>query len=128
RVVTGTPVIDTGRDRQALDSKLLGQRPMFSAFTHDGVIWPGGARERVDAVIFATGYRPHLPYLGPLGALDTSGLPRHRHGISRVQPGLEFLGLEFQRTFSSNMLRGVHRDVDFVVRTLAQQLRRVAVG
>jgi len=128
RVVTGTPVIDTGRYQQALHSELLGQRPMFSAFTRDGVVWPDGARERVDAVIFATGYRPHLPYLDSLGALDADGGPRHRHGISSVQPGLGFLGLEFQRTFSSNTLRGVHRDAGFVVGALAQQLRRVAVG
>ena len=128
RVVTGTPVIDNGRYRQALHSKSPGQRPMFSAFTRDGVVWPDGGRERVDAVIFATGYRPHLPYLHSLAALDADGHPRHRHGISTVQPGLGFLGLEFQRTFSSNTLRGVHRDAGFVVGTLAQQQRRVAVG
>lgn len=128
RVVTGTPVIDTGRYQQALRSGNLDQRRMFSAFTGDGVVWPDGSQERVDAVIFATGYRPHLPYLGPLGALDAGGGPRHRHGISTVQPGLGFLGLEFQRTFSSNTLRGVHRDAGFVVGALAQQLRKVAVG
>ena len=128
RVVTGTPVIDTGRYEEALHSELLGQGPMFSAFTSDGVVWADGTEERVDAVIFATGYRPHLPYLGSLGALDADGGPRHRHGISTVQPGLGFLGLEFQRTFSSNTLRGVHRDAGFVVGALAQQLRKVAVG
>jgi len=127
RVVTGTPVIDTGRYQHALHSKLLGQRPMFAAFTPDGVVWPDGSQERIDAVIFATGYRPYLPYLDSLGALDASGLPRHQHGISRVQPGLGFLGLEFQRTFSSNTLRGVHRDAGFVVDALAQP-RRAAVG
>lgn len=128
RFVTGTPVIDTGRYQQALHSGQLNQRPMFTAFTRDGVAWPDGTRERVDAVIFATGYRPHLPYLSSLGALDADGAPRHRQGLSTVQPGLGFLGLEFQRTFSSNTLRGVHRDAHFVVGALARQRRRLAVG
>ncbi|WP_147918259.1 flavin-containing monooxygenase [Ruania zhangjianzhongii] len=128
RFVTGTPVIDAGRYQQALHCGQLDQRRMFTAFTRDGVVWPDGTPERVDAVIFATGYRPHLPYLGSLGALDTDGAPRHRHGISTSAPGLGFLGLEFQRTFSSNTLRGVHRDAGFVVGALAHQRRKVAVG
>ena len=128
RVVTGTPVIDTGRYQQALRTGQLDERRMFTAFTSDGVVWPNGTRERVDAVIFATGYRPHLPYLDSLGAFDADGAPRHRHGISTRVPGLGFLGLEFQRTFSSNTLRGVHRDAGFVVGALADQRRRVAVG
>lgn len=128
RFVTGTPVIDTGRYQQALHSGQLDQRQMFTAFTPDGVAWPDGSQDPVDAVIFATGYRPHLPYLSSLGALDAYGGPRHRRGVSTVHPGLGFLGLEFQQTFSSNTLRGVHRDAGFVVGALAQQLRRVAVA
>ena len=101
---------------------------MFAEYVPDGVVWPGGSRERVDSVVFATGYRPHLPYLRSLGVLDESGAPRHDRGVSTVRPGLAFLGLEFQRSFSSNTLRGVHRDAGYVVDALARQLRGVVVG
>jgi putative flavoprotein involved in K+ transport len=128
RIVKGNPVFDTGTYRTALETGAPEQRPMFTAFTADGVAWPDGEREQVDAVIYATGYRPHLSYLTALDAVDASGTPKHRHGVSTVRPGLGFLGLEFQRTFSSNTLRGVHRDAHFVVDALSHQRGRVAVG
>lgn len=55
RVVTGTPVIGTGRYRKVLEAGRPDQRPPFSAFTPDGVEWSDGSREPVDAVVFATG-------------------------------------------------------------------------
>jgi len=103
---------------------------MFTAFDTDGVIWPDGTREQVDTVVFATGYRPHLDYLRPLGALDGGGLPRHSGGISATHRGLVYLGLEFQRSFSSNTLRGVHRDAEHVIPPLTAHVRNApaAVG
>jgi putative flavoprotein involved in K+ transport len=46
-------------------------------------------------------------------------MPRHAGGISLTHPGLVYLGLEFQRSFSSNTLRGVHRDAEHVIPALA---------
>ena len=123
-------VVDTGKYRHALESKQLDRRPMFTGFGTDDVVWPDGTRERVDTVVFATGYRPDLGYLSPLGALDTEGMPLHAGGISATHPGLVYLGLEFQRSFSSNTLRGVHRDAEHVVTPLAAHVRNApaAVG
>jgi putative flavoprotein involved in K+ transport len=123
-------VVDTGKYRHALESRLLDRRPMFAGFGTDGVVWPDGTSERVDTVVFATGYRPDLGYLSPLGALDTEGMPLHAGGISATHPGLVYLGLEFQRSFSSNTLRGVHRDAEYVVTPLAAHVRNApaAVG
>lgn len=127
RIVTGTPVIDTGTYRTALASRRLEQHGMFARFTPDGVAWPDGTREDVDAVIFATGYRPHLPYLDSLGALDATGMPQHQQGISTVQPGLGYLGVEFQRSFSSNTLRGVHRDAAHIITAFSRQRRKADI-
>jgi putative flavoprotein involved in K+ transport len=123
-------VVDTGKYRHALEMGQLDRRPMFTAFGADGVIWPDGTREQVDTVVFATGYRPHLDYLSPLGALDDGGMPRHSGGISATHPGLVYLGLEFQRSFSSNTLRGVHRDAEHVIAPLAAHVHNApaAVG
>ncbi|MFF4198858.1 hypothetical protein [Nonomuraea sp. NPDC001831] len=71
-------------------------------------------RESVDTVIYATGYLPHLDFLAPLGALDETGLPLHVGGLSATHLGLGYVGLEFQRSFASNTLRGVHRDAGHV--------------
>ena len=124
RLVKGTLVFDTGIYRAALDSGELSQRPMFAAFQEDGVVWADGELEPVDVVLFATGYRPSLAYLKSLGALDPAGMPLHQRGLSSTHRGLAYLGLEFQRSFSSNTLRGVHRDADYVVKALAAHIRR----
>ena len=83
---------------------------MFIALDGDAVVWREGEREPVDAVILATGYRPSLGYLRELGALDGAGLPVHTGGISTTHVGLVFVGLEFQRSYASNTLRGVSED------------------
>ncbi|MEV1143937.1 NAD(P)/FAD-dependent oxidoreductase [Micromonospora sp. NPDC049799] len=119
RLVRHASVLDTGVYRDALARGLLTRREMFTAFTPDGVIWPDGASEPVDAVIFATGYRPDLGYLAPLETLR-QGMPAHAGGLSTTHPGLAYLGLEFQRTFSSNTLRGVGRDAAHVIAALAR--------
>jgi putative flavoprotein involved in K+ transport len=125
----GRWVIDPGKYRHAVDTGLMDRRPMFTAFDADGVIWADGTRERVDTVVFATGYRPDLGYLRPLGALD-GDLPMHSGGISATHPGLVYLGLEFQRSFSSTTLRGAYRDAEQVIAPLVAHVRNApaAVG
>ncbi|MEV1321476.1 NAD(P)/FAD-dependent oxidoreductase [Micromonospora arborensis] len=117
RLVRHAAVLDTGVYRDAITSGQLTRRDMFTAFTADGVIWADGTHEAVDAVLFATGYRPNLDYLAPLSTLD-NGMPRHIAGVSTTHRGLVYLGLEFQRSFSSNTLRGVGRDASHVVAAL----------
>ncbi|MGK5671705.1 flavin-containing monooxygenase [Micromonospora sp. URMC 106] len=119
RLIQHAAVLDTGVYRDALASGLLTRREMFTAFTPDGVTWSDGATEPVDAVIFATGYRPDVGYLAPVGALRR-GVPAHAGGLSTTHPGLAYLGIEFQRSFSSNTLRGVGRDATHVVAALAE--------
>lgn len=126
RLVKGTLVFDPGNYQAALDSGRLDQRPVFEAFVEGGVRWADGATEAIDTVIFATGYRPSLPYLDELRAVDDSGRPLHRRGLSLTHSGLGYLGLEFQRSFSSNTLRGVHRDADFVLAALTGRTRASA--
>ena len=82
-----------------------------------------GERERADAVILATGYRPSLGYLRELGALDPGGAPLHAGGISTTHLGLVYLGLEYQRSFASNTLRGVSADASAVIAPLVAWIR-----
>jgi putative flavoprotein involved in K+ transport len=117
RVLNKVPVsvIDDGHYRAALGEHCVDRREMFSRFTPDGVAWADGTKEAVDTVIFATGYRCTFPYLTGSGALDAAGRPVHRGGIATGVPGLGFVGMEFQRSFSSKTLRGVGRDAAHVL-------------
>ncbi|RKN50345.1 flavin-containing monooxygenase [Micromonospora endolithica] len=122
RLIRHAAVLDTGAYRGAISCGQLARREMFTTFTSDGVTWPDGTSEPVDAVIFATGYRPHLNYLWPLpGAVAANGSPHQAGGVSTTHPGLVYLGLEFQRSFASNTLRGVGRDAAHVVAALAER-------
>ncbi|MGH8967211.1 MAG: flavin-containing monooxygenase, partial [Actinomycetes bacterium] len=67
-LLTATLVLDPGAYGTALADGLMDRRPMFTAFDADTVVWADGTRERVDAVVLATGYRPTLGYLQSLGA------------------------------------------------------------
>ncbi|MFJ8406150.1 flavin-containing monooxygenase [Streptomyces microflavus] len=125
RLLAKVPVsmIDDGTYRAALDRHGVDRRAMFSRFTTDGVLWTDGSKEDVDAVVFATGYRPVFGYLTGSGALDAAGVPVHRGGVSTTVKGLGFVGMEFQRSFSSKTLRGVGRDAAWLLHRLSAARR-----
>ncbi|NEA91768.1 NAD(P)/FAD-dependent oxidoreductase [Actinospica acidiphila] len=112
-------VLDDGRYRTALEAHGVQRREMFTRLTPDGVVRADGSKEPVDAIIWATGYRHTFPYLEGIGTLDADGRPRHRGGVATVA-GLGFVGIEFQRSFSSNTLRGVDRDAAHVLSRLGR--------
>ncbi|MFE7276280.1 flavin-containing monooxygenase [Streptomyces sp. NPDC057623] len=115
-------IIDDGRYRPAVAPGRPDRRPLFTGISETKVIWTDGTTEEVDTILLATGYRPDLGYLAPLGALDASGHPRHREGISLTHPGPVYVGLEWQRSLSSNSLRGVGRDAVRTARHVAAHL------
>jgi putative flavoprotein involved in K+ transport len=114
----GTSIVDDGRYRAAVRSGNPDRRPMFTGLDGDDVRWSDGAREPVDAVILATGYRPGLDYLGAIGALDDDERPLHRRGISTTVPGLGYVGLPHQRSIASATLRGAGPDAEHVIAAL----------
>ncbi len=115
----GVPIVDDGRYKAALRADRPATRTMFRAFSADGVVWPDGREERVDQVIFATGFRHAMDFLRPSGALDAHGQPLHRRGVSTSVRGLGFVGLSGQNGFASATLRGVGRDADYVIPRIA---------
>jgi putative flavoprotein involved in K+ transport len=115
-------VVDDGTYAAAVRSGRPDRQPVFSRFTASGVVWEGGEEEAVDAVLLATGYRPNLDYLRPLGVLREDGRPDQRAGIARSVPGLYFVGLPFQTSFASATLRGVGSDAELVVARARRQV------
>ena len=125
KISGGSLITDSVGVRQSLADGLLDVRPMFIALDRDEVVWSEDERERerVDAIILATGYRPSLDYLQELGALDPFGAPMHVGGVSTTHLGLVYVGLEYQRSFASNTLRGVSADAAAVAAPLVAWVR-----
>ena len=102
----------------------IGVKPDVARFEGRAVHFKDGRSQEYDLVLCATGYRPNLDYLAPLGALDARGQARQRGGISQTVPGLYYVGLSGQRTLASATLRGVGADAAYVVRHLRRHLAR----
>jgi putative flavoprotein involved in K+ transport len=83
----------------------------------DTVTFADGSDLKVDAVIWATGYRPDHSWIDVAGLLR-DGRVAHRRGVTDV-PGLYFLGLTWQHTRGSALLGWVKDDADFIAGQIA---------
>lgn len=61
------------QEREAAQLGAYARRPMFARIEPDGVRWPDGSFEPVDAILWATGFRPALGHLAPLGLTTRHG-------------------------------------------------------
>jgi putative flavoprotein involved in K+ transport len=77
-----------------------------------------GTEVQVDAVIWATGYRPNYAWI-KLPIFEEDGRPRHRRGVTDV-PGLYFLGLTWQHTRGSALIGFIHDDAEFIAGKIAE--------
>ncbi|OAS84054.1 flavin-containing monooxygenase [Metabacillus litoralis] len=112
-----TSVMDTGIYKEAILNNMPDTKNMFTNFTDKGVVWSDGREEKVDAIIYATGYRSNVNYLTSLkNAIDKYNNPLQNKGISTTIDGLYFVGLSGQRSFSSATIRGVGSDAKYVVK------------
>jgi len=76
------------------------RRPMFDHIEPDGVRWADGSFEHVDAILWATGFRPAVRHLGPLrltspyGGIEllTSGEDVQTATTSAVDPRVQLVG------------------------------------
>jgi putative flavoprotein involved in K+ transport len=123
KLTGGAVITDSVGFQESVADGLLDVRPMFVGLDGEHVVWNHHEREPVDAVLLATGYRPSLDYLRELGALDADGMPLHVGGISTTHVGLVYLGLEYQRMYASNTLRGVAADAAAVTAPLVAWVR-----
>ncbi len=121
-----TPVLDDGRYRAAIRTGVLRRQQMFKEISKDSVIWPDGECQRVDSIIYATGYRFNAPFLEGTPATDSNGRLVHHGGISSSIAGLLYLGIPLQRNFSSATLRGVGNDAVAILPLIKDHLRSVS--
>jgi putative flavoprotein involved in K+ transport len=87
-------------------------KPRAVAASGRTVSFADGSELDVDAVIWATGYRPDHSWI-KLPVADPNGCVPHRRGVTDV-PGLYFLGLSWQHTRGSALLGWVKHDAEFI--------------
>jgi putative flavoprotein involved in K+ transport len=97
-------------------------RPRAVSVSGRTVSFADGSRLDVDAVIWATGYRPDYGWI-ELPVTDETGAARHRRGVTDL-PGLYFLGLSWQHTRGSALLGWVAGDAAFI----AEQIEAFDAG
>jgi cation diffusion facilitator CzcD-associated flavoprotein CzcO len=61
------------QERRAADLGAYERRPMFSSIEPGGVRWEDGTFESVDVILWATGFRPAVGHLAPLGLRSPNG-------------------------------------------------------
>jgi putative flavoprotein involved in K+ transport len=76
-------------------------------------------------VIWCTGYKSSFPWID-LPIFD-KGEPLQERGIVTTEPGLYFVGLDFQYAASSSMIQGVGRDAQFIVDQVVSATHRQAL-
>jgi putative flavoprotein involved in K+ transport len=75
-------------------------------------------------VVWCTGFRTDFGWID-LPVFDDDGAPRHDRGVVESEPGLYFLGLVFQYSFSSDVLPGRGRDAKYVAAHIARHRKQV---
>ena len=98
------PPVREARDRGHLDSVR-----MFTQMTRDGVVWPDGREERIDTIIWCTGFKTALDHLRPLGVVATTGQVETAGTRSVREPRLWLLGYGEWTGFASATLIGIGR-------------------
>jgi hypothetical protein len=92
RLVEGIPIVSS----ELLPAVRRGDivvKPATDRLDGDSVRFADGSTERIDRIVYATGYRISVPYLSPsLLASEDRTLPLYRRIVPPASPGLYFAG------------------------------------
>lgn len=115
--IVAIPSVQAARARGDLDSV----RP-FKSFNFEGVVWPDGREEVIDAVIWCTGFRPALSHLRSLDLVETDGRVAVEGNRSIRQPRLWLMGYGDWTGAASATIVGVTRTARATVHHIQQEL------
>jgi putative flavoprotein involved in K+ transport len=108
--------------RHARERGALHAVPMFTRFTERGVEWPDGRRTQEGAIILATGFRPALQHLAPLGVIEPNGRIAVRGTRAVLEPRLWLVGYGDWTGYASATLIGVGRSARATVEEIERAL------
>lgn len=113
--------------REAHERGVLRSAGTLEGFYEEGVVWTGGERTAVDAVIWCTGFRPALDHLRPLGVvgederIEVEGCGTGTRSVA--EPRLWLVGYGEWTEYASATLIGVGRSARATVEEIAEALR-----
>ncbi len=113
-------IIGPGPEELAREHGLV-LRPRVQGVEGNRVTFVDGGSVEVDAIVWATGFRPDYRWL-EVPVLDARGVPVHQRGVTSA-PGLYFLGLKWLYRANSSLLGGVGRDAAFLASHIAERTR-----
>lgn len=91
-VVSVTDLMLTPEVRRARERGIMDRRPMFARIAPRGVVWPDGAEQHADVILWATGFRAALDHLAPLGLREPGGGIRLDGSRVVAEPRLHLIG------------------------------------
>jgi putative flavoprotein involved in K+ transport len=99
--------------------------PRVTAVRNGKPVLEDGRVVDVANVIWCTGFRTNFGWID-LPVFDDDGKPLHYRGVVESEPGLYFLGLVYQYSFSSDVLPGRSRDARHIAKHIAGKQRAAA--
>lgn len=95
--------------KEARERGVLEAKEPFNHFTTYSAIWSDGLEEKIDAIIWCTGFRPNLKHLASLQIIEADGKINTVGPRSLKYPGLWFVGYGDWAGFAAATLIGVQR-------------------
>ena len=100
--------------------------PRLTGFDGRTACFADGTTTQVDAVVWATGYRPDYSWL-ELPVVDRKGYVRHDGGVAE-HPGMYLMGMQFLRRRKSALIDGAGDDARDLSDHLASYLRQNSIN
>lgn len=121
----GDGILGTEAKRAASAGRLALRTSRVVDARPTALVLADGTELEVDAVLWATGFRTHYPFVQIDGALTEHGAPIQQEGVSPV-PGLYWIGLPWQSRLDSSILHGIAADSRDLLAALRAHLGREA--
>jgi putative flavoprotein involved in K+ transport len=102
--VVSVPAVRVARARGVLNPI-----PMFDRLEPGGAVWSDGTSREVEAIVWATGFRPALAHLSPLEVIEPDGRVRTEETRAILEPRLWLVGYGNWTGYASATLVGVGR-------------------
>ena len=117
------PAVKEARNRGVYERRF---RP-FQKLESNTLVWTDGHREKVDVIIFCTGFKPALHYLNPLNVITREGRVNTEETKATELPGLWLVGCGNWTGFASATLIGVGRSARKTVSEIQSYLGQSVV-
>ena len=108
--------------KEARTRRVLTSQKPFHNFTEDSLVWADGHEEKIDAVIFCTGFKASLKHLESLHVINEDGKADTDGTRSKHVDGLWFVGYGNWTGFASATLIGVGRSAKITTDQIIQYI------